>query len=227
MDGVGEVNVYAPPLSMRVWLDANKITALNLPVSAIQAAIESQNIQPSLGKVGSMPGDGSQQMVYALLSSGRINDVEEFKQIIVRTDEEGGLVRLGDVARIEIGQEDYNAESQFDGAPSVAIAVNMLSGANAINAMSNLRAEMARLEQFYPDDMEIFVAYDATEYITSSIEEVVFTLILTFAGLARGTGTDPDHSGIHLCHFCRPSGAGLQPKYPDPVRSGAGDRPGG
>lgn len=181
MDGVGEVNVYAPPLSMRVWLDANKITALNLPVSAIQAAIESQNIQPSLGKVGSMPGDGSQQMVYALLSSGRINDVEEFKQIIVRTDEEGGLVRLGDVARIEIGQEDYNAESQFDGAPSVAIAVNMLSGANAINAMSNLRAEMARLEQFYPDDMEIFVAYDATEYITSSIEEVVFTLILTFA----------------------------------------------
>ncbi len=180
VDGVGEVNVYAPPLSMRVWLDANKITALNLPVSAIQAAIESQNIQPSLGKVGSMPGDGSQQMVYALLSSGRINNVEEFKQIIVRTDEEGGLVRLGDVARIEIGQEDYNAESQFDGAPSVAIAVNMLSGANAINAMSNLRAEMARLEQFYPDDMEIFIAYDATEYITSSIEEVVFTLILTF-----------------------------------------------
>lgn len=181
VDGVGEVNVYAPPLSMRVWLDADKITALNLPVSAIQAAIESQNIQPSLGKVGSMPGDGSQQMVYALLSSGRINDVEEFKQIIVRTDEEGGLVRLGDVAKIEIGQEDYNSQSQFDGAPSVAIAVNMLSGANAINAMTNLRAEMARLEQFYPDDVEIFVAYDATEYITSSIEEVVFTLILTFA----------------------------------------------
>lgn len=72
--------------------------------------------------------------LHALLSSGRINDVEEFKQIIVRTDEEGGLVRLGDVARIEIGQEDYNAGSQFDGSPSVAIAVNMLSGANAINA---------------------------------------------------------------------------------------------
>ncbi len=180
VDGVGEVNVYAPPLSMRVWLDANKITALNLPVSAIKAAIESQNIQPSLGKVGQMPGDGEQQMVYALLSSGRINDVEEFKNIIVRTDEEGGLVRLGDVARIEIGQENYNANSQFDGAPSVAIAVNMLSGANAINAMKNLRAEMARLEQFYPDDVEIFVAYDATDYIISSIEEVVFTLILTF-----------------------------------------------
>ena len=181
VDGVGEVNVYSPPLSMRVWLDADKITALNLPVSAIRAAIESQNIQPSLGKVGAMPGDGTQQMVYALLSSGRINDVEEFKQIIVRTDEEGGLVRLGDVARIEIGQEDYRANSEFDGAPSVSIAVNMLSGANAINAMSNLRTEMERLEQFYPEDFEMFVAYDATDYIIASIEEVIFTLILTFA----------------------------------------------
>jgi len=180
VDGVGEVNVYAPPLSMRVWLDADKITALNLPVSAITAAIQSQNIQPSLGKVGSMPGDGQQQAVYALLSTGRINEVEDFKQIIVRTAEEGGLVRLGDVARIEIGEESYNAKSEFDGAPSVAIAVNMLSGANAIEAMSNLRKEMARLEQFYPDDVEIFVAYDATDYITSSIEEVIFTLILTF-----------------------------------------------
>ncbi len=180
VNGVGEVNVYAPPLSMRVWLDADKITALNLPVAAIRSAIESQNIQPSLGKVGSMPGDGTQQMVYALLSTGRINDVEEFKQIIVRTDEEGGLVRLGDVARIEIGEESYTAKSEFDGAPSVAIAINLLSGANAINAMSNLRAEMARLEQFYPDDVEIFVAYDATDYIESSIEEVVFTLLLTF-----------------------------------------------
>lgn len=180
VDGVGEVSVYSPPLSMRIWLDANKITALNLPVSAIQAAIESQNIQPSLGKVGSMPGDGQQQMVYALLSSGRINDVEEFKQIIVRTDEEGGLVRLGDVARIEIGQEDYNASSEFNGAPSVSIAVNMLSGANAIESMKNLRAEMARLEQFYPEDFEMFVAYDATDYIMASIEEVIFTLVLTF-----------------------------------------------
>ncbi len=181
VDGIGEVNVFSPPLSMRVWLDADKITALNLPVSAIQEAIESQNIQPSLGKVGSMPGDGTQQMVYALLSNGRINDVEEFKQIIVRTDEEGGLVRLSDVARVEIGQEDYNANSEFDGAPSVAIEVNMLSGANAINAMNNLRAEMERLEQFYPEDFEMFVAYDATDYILASIEEVVFTLFLTFA----------------------------------------------
>lgn len=181
VNGVGEVNVYAAALSMRVWLDADKITALKLPISSISAAISGQNIQPSLGKVGAMPGDGTQQMVYTLQSTGRLNTVEDFGNIIVRTNEEGGLVRLKDVARIEIGEENYSAKSQFDGAPSVAIAINLLSGANAIDAMSNLQAEMKRLETMYPDDFELVIAYNATDYIKSSIEEVVMTLLLTFA----------------------------------------------
>ncbi len=181
VNGVGEVNVYAAALSMRVWLDADKITALKLPISSISAAISGQNIQPSLGKVGAMPGDGTQQMVYTLQSTGRLNTVEDFGNIIVRTNEEGGLVRLKDVARIEIGEENYRAKSQFDGAPSVAIAINLMSGANAIDAMSNLQAEMKRLETMYPDDFELVIAYNATDYIKSSIEEVVMTLLLTFA----------------------------------------------
>ncbi|MBR1649245.1 MAG: efflux RND transporter permease subunit [Alphaproteobacteria bacterium] len=181
VNGVGEVNVYAPPLSMRVWLDADKITALNLPISSIAAAIQGQNIQPSLGKVGAMPGDGHQQMVYTLQSTGRLNEVKDFENIIVRTNEEGGLVRLKDVARVEIGKENYRAKAQFDGAPAVAIAVNLLSGANAIDAMANLKAEMKRLEAMYPKDFELEVAYDSTEYIKTSIEEVVMTLGLTFA----------------------------------------------
>lgn len=180
VNGVGEANVYAPPLSMRVWLDADKITALNLPISSIAAAIQGQNVQPSLGKVGAMPGDGTQQMVYTLQTTGRLNNIEDFGNIIVRTNEEGGLVRLKDVARVEIGEENYRAKSQFDGSPSVAIAVNLLSGANAIDAMNNLRAEMKRMEPMYPDDFELVVSYDATDYITTSIEEVVMTLLLTF-----------------------------------------------
>ena len=180
VNGVGEANVFAPPLGMRVWLNADKIAALNMPVSAVAAAIKSQNIQPSLGKVGAMPGDGTQQMVYTLQSTGRLNKVEDFANIIVRTNEEGGLVRLKDIARIEIGEEDYTAKSQFDLAPSVAIAVNLLSGANAIQAMSNLRKEIARIESMFPEDFELIVAYDATEYIKTSIEEVVWTLLLTF-----------------------------------------------
>ncbi len=180
VNGVGEVNVYAPPLSMRVWLDADKITALNLPISSISAAIRGQNIQPSLGKVGAMPGDGTQQMVYTLQTTGRLNDVKDFENIIVRTNEQGGLVRLKDVARVTIGEENYRAKAEFDGAPSVAIAVNLLSGANAIEAMGNLKTEMARLAKMYPEDFELNIAYDATEYIKTSIEEVIMTLLLTF-----------------------------------------------
>lgn len=179
--GVGEVNVYSSRLSMRVWLDADKITALNIPVDTIKSAIEGQNYQPSLGSVGAMPGDGTQQMVYTLQTQGRINEVEDFKNIIVRTAEQGGLVYLKDIARVEIGEESYDATSKFNGAPNVAIAINQLAGANALDAMNGVKAEIERLSQRFPEDMIYTVGYDSTEYIKASIEEVIFTLVLTFA----------------------------------------------
>lgn len=179
--GVGEVNVYSSRLSMRVWLDADKITALNIPVDTIKSAIEGQNYQPSLGSVGAMPGDGTQQMVYTLQTQGRINEVEDFQNIIVRTAEQGGLVYLKDIARVEIGEESYDATSKFNGAPNVAIAINQLAGANALDAMNGVKAEIERLSQRFPEDMIYTVGYDSTEYIKVSIEEVIFTLVLTFA----------------------------------------------
>ena len=179
--GVGDVSVHAAPLSMRVWLDANKITALNIPISSVRSAIESQNYQPSLGSVGSMPGDGGQQMVYSLQTKGRLNEVKDFENIIIRTEENGGLVRLKDIAKVEIGSERYMFKSMVNGMPSVAISLNTLSGANAIQAMKALRAELKRLEQFYPEDFEVEVFFDATDYIKASIHEVILTLVLTFA----------------------------------------------
>lgn len=181
VSGVGEVNVYSSRLSMRVWLDADKITALNIPVDTIKSAIEGQNYQPSLGSVGAMPGDGTQQMVYTLQTQGRINEVEDFQNIIVRTAEQGGLVYLKDIARVEIGEESYDATSKFNGAPNVAIAINQLAGANALDAMNGVKAEIERLSQRFPEDMIYTVGYDSTEYIKASIEEVIFTLVLTFA----------------------------------------------
>ncbi|HCU59159.1 MAG TPA: hydrophobe/amphiphile efflux-1 family RND transporter [Alphaproteobacteria bacterium] len=178
--GVGEVSVYAAPLSMRVWLDADKIAALNIPVSSVRAAISSQNFQPSLGSVGSMPGDDGQQMVYTLETQGRLNEAKDFENIIVRTEEDGGLVRLKDIARVEIGSENYVFKSEIDGATSVSIGLNTLSGANAIQAMKAVRAELKRLEQFYPEDFTIEVFFDATDYIKASIKEVVETLLMTF-----------------------------------------------
>lgn len=181
VSGVGEVNVYAARLSMRVWLDADKITALNIPISSIKSAIEGQNYQPSLGSIGAMPGDGTQQMVYTLQTQGRINEVEDFKNIIIRTAEQGGLVYLKDIARVEIGEEDYHATSKYNGAPNVAIAINQLAGANALDAMAGVKAEIERLSQRFPDDIIYTVGYDSTGYIKASIEEVIFTLVLTFA----------------------------------------------
>lgn len=235
--GVGEVNVYSSRLSMRVWLDADKITALNIPVDTIKSAIEGQNYQPSLGSVGAMPGDGTQQMVYTLQTQGRINEVEDFQNIIVRTAEQGGLVYLKDIARVEIGEESYDATSKFNGAPNVAIAINQLAGANALDAMNGVKAEIERLSQRFPEDMIYTVGYDSTEYIKASIEEVIFTLVLTFAlviwfvmsfaGLALNPYSDPDHSGVVVCDVCRNAGSGLQPEYADVVRFGVGHRSGG
>jgi len=178
--GVGEINIYSPKLSMRVWLDADKITALNIPVNQISAAIQSQNYQPSLGKVGAMPGDGTQQLVYTLQTQGRLNTKEDFEKIIVRTAEQGGLVRLKDVARVEIGQESYQAEATFNAQTNVAIAINLLSGANALGTMERVKAEMNRLAEKFPKGIAYTIGYDSTEYIEASIHEVIFTLLLTF-----------------------------------------------
>ena len=178
--GVGEVNVMGAATSMRVWIDADKATALNIPLDTIKAAIRSQNVQPSLGSIGSAPGDGHQVLVYSLETQGRLNDPKDFENIIVRTAAEGGLVRLKDIARVELGSENYLIKATVDGKPSVAIIINKSSGANAVNAMKAVRAELKKLEKFYPEDFKVEIFADTTDYILASIEEVFFTLFLTF-----------------------------------------------
>lgn len=178
--GVGEVNVMGAATSMRVWIDADKTTALNIPLDTIKNAIRSQNVQPSLGSIGSAPGDGNQVLVYSLETKGRLNEPKDFENIIVRTAEEGGLVRLKDIARVELGSENYLISSRVDGKPAVSIIINKSSGANAVNAMKAVRAELKKLERFYPEDLEVKIFVDTTDFILASIEEVFFTLFLTF-----------------------------------------------
>lgn len=178
--GVGDANVMGSDLSMRVWLDADKMAALNLPISTVRKAIASQNYQPSLGSVGAEPNDGTSHVVFSLETKGRLNEVNDFKNIIVRTEAEGGLVRLKDIAEVEIGPENYLLKSDVDGQPNVAIMLNKLSGANALKAMKAVRTELKRLEKYFPEDFEVRVFFDATDFIKVSIEEVVFTLVLTF-----------------------------------------------
>ena len=178
--GVGEARVFGAAKSMRVWLDADKMAAMNISAANVKAAIASQNYQPSLGKIGARPNDGSVLTIYALQTEGRLNSAEEFGNIIVRTDEQGGLVRLNEIARVEAGQESYSHAASFDGHSSVPIMINLSSGANALETVKEVRAELKRLEGFFPKGLQYEFSIDTTDFINASIEEVLLTLFITF-----------------------------------------------
>lgn len=178
--GVGEAMVFGASKSMRVWLDADKMAALNISLADITNAISSQNYQPSLGKIGARPTTGNVLTVYALQTDGRLNKASDFENIIVRTDAQGGQVRLKEIAKVEEGQEKYTHAAQFDGKSSIPMMVSLASGANAVETMKELKAELKRLEQFFPKDMTYDFSVDTTDFIYASIYEVVETLIITF-----------------------------------------------
>ncbi len=180
LDGVGSAQVHGARLAMRAWLDTNKMAALRITHTQVITAIRSQNYQPSLGKVGAMPVESDVSMVYSLQTQGRINEADNFRNIIVRTAKEGGLVRLKDIARVEVGQENYSISGLFNGKHSIAMSVAMTSGANALDTMKNVREALIELKKFFPKGMDYVIGYDATDYINASVSEVVWTLILTF-----------------------------------------------
>ncbi len=180
VSGVGEARVFGANKSMRVWLDSDKMAALDISIADVKNAIATQNYQPSLGKIGAMPNDGTVLTVYALQTDGRLNRADDFQNIIIRTDNQGGLVRLSDIARVEEGQENYSFDASFDGKVSVPMMINLSSGANAIETIEAVRAELKRLEQFFPPSLEYEFSIDTTDFINASIEEVGGTLLLTF-----------------------------------------------
>lgn len=180
INGVGEVNVFGAKKSMRIWLDADKLSLLGLPISSVKSAISSQNYMPTLGKIGARPNDNSELIVYPLQTQGRLSSVEDFKNIIIRTDEEGGLLRLGDVAKIEIGMESYSFSGSINGKTSANVFLSLTSGANALSTMAAVKEELERLSQFFPEGLKYQVTMDTTDFINESVREVILTLLLTF-----------------------------------------------
>jgi len=178
--GVGEAMVFGASKSMRVWLDPDKMAALNISQADVTNAISSQNYQPSLGKIGARPTTSDVLTVYALQTQGRLNNAADFENIIVRTDDQGGQVRLKEIAKVEEGQERYTHAAQFDGKSSTPMMISLASGANAVETMKQLKAELKRLEQFFPEDMTYEFSVDTTDFIYASIYEVVETLLITF-----------------------------------------------
>ncbi|MDD4818488.1 MAG: multidrug efflux RND transporter permease subunit [Victivallaceae bacterium] len=175
--GVGDVSLLGDlTYGMRIWLDTDRLAALNLTVADVTAAIEAQNVQVSAGAVGDSPASKDQLYRYTLQTRGRLTMPEEFKNIVLRTNSDGGQLFLGDVARIELGAANYASAGQLNGQPATLLAIYQLNDANGLEIAQQCKAKLAELSQSFPDDVEYGFQYDTTDFIRASISEVVVTL---------------------------------------------------
>ena len=181
IDGVSDVFIFGEfEYSMRIWIDPERLTALGLSADDVITAIRLQNIQAAVGSIGSEPVDDSQQLQFTLRAKGRLNEAEEFENIIVRSNDQGGLVRIRDVARVELGAKSYLTRSILNGQDSLAIGIYRSSDANALDTMKAVRAELTDLAERQPSDVQYIVVYDTTKYVSAAIHEIELTLALTF-----------------------------------------------
>lgn len=181
LDGVSDVFIFGEiEYSMRIWMDPEQLTARGLTADDVIAAIRGQNIQAAVGSIGTSPAGADQQQLYPLRAEGRLNEVDDFKNIIVRSNAHGGLVRIGDIARVELGGKNYGADSIINGQPSIGMGVYRASDANALDTMKAVRAELKRLAERMPEDVQYKVIFDTTKYVSAAIHEISLTLIITF-----------------------------------------------
>jgi len=180
--GVASVDILgARDYGMRIWLEPDRLTALGMTASDVIAAIRDQNIQASPGAIGQQPAPASQQFQYTLTAQGRLKDASQFENVILLARPDGSLVRLKDVARVELGAENYGWFGQLNGKPAALLAVYQLPDANALDVADRVKAEMDRLSARFPKDLTYQVTYDTTLYVRTSIREVVITLFEALA----------------------------------------------
>lgn len=176
--GVGEVMNFPPSdYSMRIWLDPNQLKARRLTTQDVLNAIGEQNVQVAAGQIGQPPAPRGQSFQYPVNVLGRLRDVEQFENIIVKTGEGGRVTRIRDIARVELGGKTYDVKSRLNGAPSAALAIYQLPGANALDVAKQVRAKMDEMSQFFPRGVEYRIPYDTTIFVEKSIEEVYSTLL--------------------------------------------------
>ncbi|CAI0867495.1 Acriflavine resistance protein B [Serratia liquefaciens] len=177
IEGVGDVQVFGSEYAMRIWLDPTKLASFSLMPSDVSTAIEAQNTQVSAGKVGDLPSGADQQLTATVKAQSRLQTPEQFRNIILKSDSSGALVRLGDVARVELGNEDYSSSARLNGHPASGIAVKLAAGANALNTAKLVKAKVAEYQTSMPNGYKVAYPKDSTDFINISIEEVVKTLI--------------------------------------------------
>ena len=177
LEGVGSVQVFGAQYSMRIWLDPNKLNSYSLTPSDVTSAIEAQNTQISVGQLGAAPAVQGQQMNATITAQGRLTSIDEFKNILLKVKTDGSQIRLKDVARVELGAENYNSVSRFDGKPSSGIAISLASGANALDTAKLVKDKMDSLAKYFPSGVKLVYPYDSTTFIKISVTEVAQTLV--------------------------------------------------
>ena len=177
IEGVGRAQLFASQRAMRVWVDPDKMTSLNLTTQEVTAAIQSQNAQVTAGRIGAQPNPITQQVSATVLVSGQLRSPEEFGSVVLRANPDGSSVRLRDVARIEVGAESYNFSTRINGQPAAAMAVQLSPSGNALATSEGVRHRMAELAEFFPPGLEYTVPYDTAPFVEVSIEKVLHTLI--------------------------------------------------
>ncbi len=179
LQGVGSVMVFgAGNYSMRIWLDPVRLKARGLTTSDVVDAIKEQNVQVAAGQIGQPPVPDDQVFQFVINAAGRLADVREFEDIIVKTGDAGRLTRVKDVARVEMGSVSYDVTSLYKGRPSAAIAVFQLPGANALDVAGRVEARMAGLHKSFPSGLEYHIPFNSTQFISTSIHEVLQTLLI-------------------------------------------------
>lgn len=177
IQGVGEVLLFGTEYSMRIWLKPDRLEAYALSPAEVGRAVRAQNTLLPLGEVGQLPAAPGQEINAVLGSRGRLATPEEFGEIIVRANPDGSSVRLKDIARIELGAQDYSRTARLNGQPIAGMAIRIAPGANALATAQGVRAKMQELSRYFPQGMEWVVPYDTTRFIELSIREVIKTLL--------------------------------------------------
>ncbi|AQS35415.1 hydrophobe/amphiphile efflux-1 (HAE1) family transporter [Shewanella psychrophila] len=175
--GVGTIQLFGAQYAMRIWLDPLKLTQYNLTSIDIMASIREQNAQVSAGQLGGAPSVGGQELNATVSAQSRLQTVDQFEQIIIKSDSSGANVYLKDVARVELGAENYSSESFYNGKPAAGIGIQLATGANALATANAVRAKIDEMETFFPQGLEVVYPYDTTPFVEQSIEGVVHTLL--------------------------------------------------
>ena len=181
LNGVGDIQVFGAQYAMRIWLDPYKLNNYKLMPSDVAAAVLAQNVQVPAGEIGALPSVPGQELDATINAQSRLKTPDQFRDIILRTATNGSVVRLGDVARVEIGGDNYAFDSRFNGHPAAGMAIKLASGANALRTVKLVKARVNQLARQFPPGIQAAFPVDNSSFITISIQDVVRTLLIAVA----------------------------------------------